>query len=145
MQETQIFKSDGENTVFDIIKSNVNDTTIKVYINNIETKKFKFLSPSFIVLDEIEDKDNSVKIVFELKEYKQDIDKDILRRLADLEESVKDLTDLTSKLMLALDNRVSIKTFNAWKALIESKVGLKVIQTNMTDVSKELINMTNHK
>ena len=47
--------------------------------------------------------------------------------------------------MKAVNNRVPVKTFNAWKALIESKVGLKIIQTNMTDVGSELVNMTNHR
>ena len=80
-----------------------------------------------------------------VKDTEETINKDMIKRITELEKAIQELVILNTDLMKAVNNRVPVKTFNAWKALIESKVGLKIIQTNMTDVGSELVNMTNHR
>lgn len=145
MLKTQIFKSDGENTVFDLLVSNINTSTLKVYLNDIETNDYTLLPPSFIVLEEIQDVNLPIKITYEVKDTEEFLNTDMIKRLVELEKAVEDLLVINNKLIQAIDNRVAIKAFNAWKALIESKIGLKMIQTNMTDVGTALVNTTNHK
>ena len=143
--ETQIFKSDGSNTVFDLARSNIDTSSIKVFIDDVETTSYTFLNPSFIVLEDIQPLNAKIKVVFSVKDTEETINKDMIKRIAELEKAVQELVILNTDLMKAVNNRVPVKTFNAWKALIESKVGLKIIQTNMTDVGSELVNMTNHR
>lgn len=143
--ETQIFKSDGSNTVFDLTRSNIDTSSIKVFIDDVETTSYTFLNPSFIVLEDIQPLDAKIKVVFSVKDTEETINKDIIKRITELEKAIQELVILNTDLMKAVNNRVPVKTFNAWKALIESKVGLKIIQTNMTDVGSELVNMTNHR
>lgn len=143
--ETQIFKSDGSNTVFDLTRSNIDTSSIKVFIDDVETTSYTFLNPSFIVLEDIQPLDAKIKVVFSVKDIEETINKDMIKRITELEKAIQELVVLNTDLMKAVNNRVPVKTFNAWKALIESKVGLKIIQTNMTDVGSELVNMTNHR
>ena len=143
--ETQIFKSDGSNTVFDLTRSNIDTSSIKVFIDDVETTSYTFLNPSFIVLEDIQLLDAKIKVVFSVKDTEETINKDMIKRITELEKAIQELIVLNTDLMKAVNNRVPVKTFNAWKALIESKVGLKIIQTNMTDVGSELVNMTNHR
>lgn len=143
--ETQIFKSDGSNTVFDLTRSNIDTSSIKVFIDDVETTSYTFLNPSFIVLEDIQLLDAKIKVVFSVKDTEETINKDMIKRITELEKAIQELVVLNTDLMKAVNNRVPVKTFNAWKALIESKVGLKIIQTNMTDVGSELVNMTNHR
>jgi hypothetical protein len=143
--ETQIFKSDGSNTVFDLTRSNIDTSSIKVFIDDVETTSYTFLNPSFIVLEDIQPLDAKIKVVFSVKDTEETINKDMIKRITELEKAIQELVVLNTDLMKAVNNRVPVKTFNAWKALIESKVGLKIIQTNMTDVGSELVNMTNHR
>lgn len=143
--ETQIFKSDGSNTVFDLARSNIDTSSIKVFIDDVETTSYTFLNPSFIVLEDIQPLDAKIKVVFSVKDTEETINKDMIKRITELEKAIQELVILNTDLMKAVNNRVPVKTFNAWKALIESKVGLKIIQTNMTDVGSELVNMTNHR
>ena len=143
--ETQIFKSDGSNTVFDLTRSNIDTSSIKVFIDDVETTSYTFLNPSFIVLGNIQPIDAKIKVVFSVKDTEETINKDMIKRITELEKAIQELVVLNTDLMKAVNNRVPVKTFNAWKALIESKVGLKIIQTNMTDVGSELVNMTNHR
>ncbi len=143
--ETQIFKSDGSNTVFDLTRSNIDTSSIKVFIDDVETTSYTFLNPSFIVLEDIQLLDAKIKVVFSVKDTEETINKDMIKRITELEKAIQELVILNTDLMKAVNNRVPVKTFNAWKALIESKVGLKIIQTNMTDVGSELVNMTNHR
>lgn len=143
--ETQIFKSDGSNTVFDLTRSNIDTSSIKVFIDDVETTSYTFLNPSFIVLENIQPLDAKIKVVFSVKDTEETINKDMIKRITELEKAIQELVILNTDLMKAVNNRVPVKTFNAWKALIESKVGLKIIQTNMTDVGSELVNMTNHR
>ena len=143
--ETQIFKSDGSNTVFDLTRSNIDTSSIKVFIDDVETTSYTFLNPSFIVLKDIQPLDAKIKVVFSVKDTEETINKDMIKRITELEKAIQELVVLNTDLMKAVNNRVPVKTFNAWKALIESKVGLKIIQTNMTDVGSELVNMTNHR
>ena len=143
--ETQIFKSDGSNTVFDLTRSNIDTSSIKVFIDDVETTSYTFLNPSFIVLEDIQPLDAKIKVVFSIKDTEETINKDMIKRITELEKAIQELVVLNTDLMKAVNNRVPVKTFNAWKALIESKVGLKIIQTNMTDVGSELVNMTNHR
>ena len=143
--ETQIFKSDGSNTVFDLTRSNIDTSSIKVFIDDVETTSYTFLNPSFIVLEDIQPLDAKIKVVFSVKDTEETINKDLIKRITELEKAIQELVILNTDLMKAVNNRVPVKTFNAWKALIESKVGLKIIQTNMTDVGSELVNMTNHR
>ena len=143
--ETQIFKSDGSNTVFDLTRSNIDTSSIKVFIDDVETTSYTFLNPSFIVLEDIQPHDAKIKVVFSVKDTEETINKDMIKRITELEKAMQELVILNTDLMKAVNNRVPVKTFNAWKALIESKVGLKIIQTNMTDVGSELVNMTNHR
>ncbi len=143
--ETQIFKSDGSNTVFDLTQSNIDASSIKVFIDDVETTSYTFLNPSFIVLEDIQPLDAKIKVVFSVKDIEETINKDMIKRITELEKAIQELVVLNTDLMKAVNNRVPVKTFNAWKALIESKVGLKIIQTNMTDVGSELVNMTNHR
>ena len=143
--ETQIFKSDGCNPVFDLTRSNIDTSSIKVFIDDVETTSYTFLTPSFIVLEDIQPLDAKIKVVFSVKDTEETINKDMIKRITELEKAIQELVVLNTDLMKAVNNRVPVKTFNAWKALIESKVGLKIIQTNMTDVGSELVNMTNHR
>ena len=143
--ETQIFKSDGSNTVFDLTRSNIDTSSIKVFIDDVETTSYTFLNPSFTVLEDIQPLDAKIKVVFSVKDTEETINKDMIKRITELEKAIQELVILNTDLMKAVNNRVPVKTFNAWKALIESKVGLKIIQTNMTDVGSELVNMTNHR
>lgn len=143
--ETQIFKSDGSNTVFDLTRSNIDTSSIKVFIDDVDTTSYTFLNPSFIVLEDIQLLDAKIKVVFSVKDTEETINKDMIKRITELEKAIQELVILNTDLMKAVNNRVPVKTFNAWKALIESKVGLKIIQTNMTDVGSELVNMTNHR
>ena len=143
--ETQIFKSDGSNTVFDLTRSNIDTSSIKVFIDDVETTSYTFLNPSFMVLEDIQPLDAKIKVVFSVKDTEETINKDMIKRITELEKAIQELVVLNTDLMKAVNNRVPVKTFNAWKALIESKVGLKIIQTNMTDVGSELVNMTNHR
>ena len=143
--ETQIFKSDGSNTVFDLTRSNIDTSSIKVFIDDVETTSYTFLNPSFIVLEDIQPLDAKIKVVFSVKDTEETINKDMIKRITELEKAIQELVILNTDLMKAVNNRIPVKTFNAWKALIESKVGLKIIQTNMTDVGSELVNMTNHR
>lgn len=143
--ETQIFKSDGSNTVFDLTRSNIDTSSIKVFIDDVETTSYTFLNPSFIVLEDIQPLAAKIKVVFSVKDTEETINKDMIKRITELEKAIQELVILNTDLMKAVNNRVPVKTFNAWKALIESKVGLKIIQTNMTDVGSELVNMTNHR
>ena len=143
--ETQIFKSDGSHTVFDLTRSNIDTSSIKVYIDDVDTTSYTFLNPSFIVLEDIQPLDAKIKVVFSVKDTEETINKDMIKRITELEKAIQELVILNTDLMKAVNNRVPVKTFNAWKALIESKVGLKIIQTNMTDVGSELVNMTNHR
>lgn len=143
--ETQIFKSDGSNTVFDLTRSNIDTSSIKVFIDDVETTSYTFLNPSFIVLENVQLLDAKIKVVFSVKDTEETINKDMIKRITELEKAIQELVILNTDLMKAVNNRVPVKTFNAWKALIESKVGLKIIQTNMTDVGSELVNMTNHR
>ena len=143
--ETQIFKSDGSNTVFDLTRSNIDTSSIKVFIDDVEITSYTFLNPSFIVLEDIQPLDAKIKVVFSVKDTEETINKDMIKRITELEKAIQELVILNTDLMKAVNNRVPVKTFNAWKALIESKVGLKIIQTNMTDVGSELVNMTNHR
>ena len=143
--ETQIFKSDGSNTVFDLTRSNIDTSSIKVFIDDVETTSYTFLNPSFIVLEDIQLLDAKIKVVFSVKDTEETINKAMIKRITELEKAIQELVILNTDLMKAVNNRVPVKTFNAWKALIESKVGLKIIQTNMTDVGSELVNMTNHR
>lgn len=143
--ETQIFKSDGSNTVFDLTRSNIDTSSIKVFIDDVETTSYTFLNPSFIVLEDIQPLNAKIKVVFSVKDTEETINKDMIKRITELEKAIQELVVLNTDLMKAVNNRVPVKTFNAWKALIESKVGLKIIQTNMTDVGSELVNMTNHR
>ena len=143
--ETQIFKSDGSNTVFDLTRSNIDTSSIKVFIDDVGTTSYTFLNPSFIVLEDIQPLDAKIKVVFSVKDTEETINKDMIKRITELEKAIQELVILNTDLMKAVNNRVPVKTFNAWKALIESKVGLKIIQTNMTDVGSELVNMTNHR
>lgn len=145
MLKTQIFKSDGENTVFDLLVNNIDSTTVKVYLNHIETNNFTLLPPSFIVLEEAQELNSSVKITFEVKDTEEFIQTDLIKRVVELEKAVEDLLAINNKLLQSVESRVPVKTFNAWKALIESKIGMKIIQTNMTDVGTALVNTTNHK
>lgn len=143
--ETQIFKSDGSNTVFDLTRSNIDTSSIKVYIDDVDTTSYTFLNPSFVVLENVQPLDAKIKVVFSVKDTEETINKDMIKRITELEKAIQELVILNTDLMKAVNNRVPVKTFNAWKALIESKVGLKIIQTNMTDVGSELVNMTNHR
>lgn len=143
--ETQIFKSDGSNTVFDLTRSNIDTSSIKVYIDDVDTTSYTFLNPSFVVLENVQPLDAKIKVVFSVKDTEETINKDMIKRITELEKAIQELVVLNTDLMKAVNNRVPVKTFNAWKALIESKVGLKIIQTNMTDVGSELVNMTNHR
>lgn len=143
--ETQIFKSDGSNTVFDLTRSNIDTSSIKVFIDDVETTSYTFLNPSFVVLENVQPLDAKIKVVFSVKDTEETINKDMIKRITELEKAIQELVVLNIDLMKAVNNRVPVKTFNAWKALIESKVGLKIIQTNMTDVGSELVNMTNHR
>ena len=143
--ETQIFKSDGSNTVFDLTRSNIDTSSIKVYIDDADTTSYTFLNPSFVVLENVQPLDAKIKVVFSVKDTEETINKDMIKRITELEKAIQELVVLNTDLMKAVNNRVPVKTFNAWKALIESKVGLKIIQTNMTDVGSELVNMTNHR
>lgn len=143
--ETQIFKSDGSNTVFDLTRSNIDTSSIKVFIDDVETTSYTFLNPSFVVLENVQPLDAKIKVVFSVKDTEETINKDMIKRITELEKAIQELVILNTDLMKAVNNRVPVKTFNAWKALIESKVGLKIIQTNMTDVGSELVNMTNHR
>ena len=143
--ETQIFKSDGSNTVFDLTRSNIDTSSIKVFIDDVETTSYTFLNPSFVVLENVQPLDAKIKVVFSVKDIEETINKDMIKRITELEKAIQELVVLNTDLMKAVNNRVPVKTFNAWKALIESKVGLKIIQTNMTDVGSELVNMTNHR
>ena len=143
--ETQIFKSDGSNTVFDLTRSNIDTSSIKVFIDDVETTNYTFLNPSFVVLENVQPLDAKIKVVFSVKDTEETINKDMIKRITELEKAIQELVVLNTDLMKAVNNRVPVKTFNAWKALIESKVGLKIIQTNMTDVGSELVNMTNHR
>ena len=143
--ETQIFKSDGSNTVFDLTRSNIDTSSIKVFIDDVETTSYTFLNPSFIVLEDIQPLDAKIKVVFSVSFTEKTTNKDMIKRITELEKAIQELVVLNTDLMKAVNNRVPVKTFNAWKALIESKVGLKIIQTNMTDVGSELVNMTNHR
>ncbi len=143
--ETQIFKSDGSNTVFDLARSNIDTSSIKVFIDDVETTSYTFLNPSFVVLENVQPLDAKIKVVFSVKDTEETINKDMIKRITELEKAIQELVILNTDLMKAVNNRVPVKTFNAWKALIESKVGLKIIQTNMTDVGSELVNMTNHR
>lgn len=145
MLKTQIFKSDGENTVFDLLASNIDTNTLKVYINEIETNMYTLLPPSFIIMEDVQAVDSSIKITYTVKDTEEFLNADMVKRIVELEKAVEDLLAINNKLIQAVDNRVAIKTFNAWKALIESKIGMKIIQTNMTDVGTALVNMTNHK
>lgn len=143
--ETQIFKSDGSNTVFDLTRSNIDTSSIKVFIDDVDTTSYTFLNPSFVVLENVQPLDAKIKVVFSVKDTEETINKDMIKRITELEKAIQELVILNTDLMKAVNNRVPVKTFNAWKALIESKVGLKIIQTNMTDVGSELVNMTNHR
>ena len=143
--ETQIFKSDGSNTVFDLTRSNIDTSSIKVFIDDVDTTSYTFLNPSFVVLENVQPLDAKIKVVFSVKDTEETINKDMIKRITELEKAIQELVVLNTDLMKAVNNRVPVKTFNAWKALIESKVGLKIIQTNMTDVGSELVNMTNHR
>lgn len=143
--ETQIFKSDGSHTVFDLTRSNIDTSSIKVYIDDVDTTSYTFLNPSFVVLENVQPLDAKIKVVFSVKDTEETINKDMIKRITELEKAIQELVILNTDLMKAVNNRVPVKTFNAWKALIESKVGLKIIQTNMTDVGSELVNMTNHR
>ena len=143
--ETQIFKSDGSNTVFDLTRSNIDTSSIKVFIDDVETTSYTFLNPSFVVLENVQPRDAKIKVVFSVKDTEETINKDMIKRITELEKAIQELVVLNTDLMKAVNNRVPVKTFNAWKALIESKVGLKIIQTNMTNVGSKLVNMTNHR
>ena len=63
--ETQIFKSDGSNTVFDLTRSNIDTSSIKVFIDDVDTTSYTFLNPSFVVLENVQPLDAKIK---EMKE-----------------------------------------------------------------------------
>ena len=66
------------------------------------------------------------------------IEFDILKRLALLEKAVADLFKIQEAQREALNNRVNITAFRAWIRLMEKKTGVKLIDQNLGEVSAEL-------
>ena len=63
---------------------------------------------------------------------------DILERLRTLEKAVKDLYKIQEAQRETLNNRVNITAFRAWTKLIEKRVGIKLIDNDLGEISSEL-------
>lgn len=66
------------------------------------------------------------------------IEFDILARLNALENAIKDLHKIQEAQREAINNRVNITAFQAWIRLVEKKLGIKLINNNLGEISTEL-------
>lgn len=67
----------------------------------------------------------------------------LMLRLKTLENQIKDLESKNEYLVNSINNRVNITTFQAWVQLIEDKLGIKILEKDILDLSPNILKRIN--
>lgn len=138
---TDMFVSDGTNTIFKTSKKYSTNTLTITTNGNTTPISFTELSEEYIQINDVPTSGTQIKIEYtilgtlptdNIEEY------DIKERLVQLEKAVESMYVIIKAQELALNNRVNITTFQAWLKLVEKKTGIKLIDSNLGYISSEL-------
>ena len=141
--KTDSFVSDGTSVIYQTsMKYSPNTVTAKsINLSNDETQlPVTELGEDYIQLPQVPTNykiEISYNILGTLPEDNQ-TEFDILERLRTLEKAVKDLYKIQEAQRETLNNRVNITAFRAWTKLIEKRVGIKLIDNDLGEISSEL-------
>lgn len=141
--KVEIFISDGESVVFQLEK-NAQDSkyTVKSKFNN-EYKDIPFeeLGDRYIALREAEPKGAEIIVTYAVEGEiidNESVEFSLIKRVKTLESIVEELYKSNTLLREAVNNRVSVSTFQAWTRLIEKKTGITLIESPLGYINQEL-------
>lgn len=138
---TDLFVSDGTNTIFKTSKKYSPGTIIVTIVGEVLPLEIVELSNEYVQINSVPTNGLQIKLDYEIlgtlptdntEEY------DIKERLVQLEKAVESMYVIIKAQEAALNNRVNITTFQAWLKLVEKKVGIKLIDSNLGYISSEL-------
>lgn len=141
------FKFDGENTVFKCSNKFIEGSLKIVLIKNdsiTDILNYELLGDGYIlVFEDTLQKGDIVEISYDISTttpLRINPNTALIQRVVQLEKSVALLHETNQALVAALNNRISVSTFQAWTKLIEKKTGINLIDDKLGYISQELYN-----
>lgn len=142
--QTDIFNGDSNNTIFQT-SMRYSEGSIKGYRvdsnNNESLITLIELGEKYIQTNIVIASNEKLKLVYDIfgtipSDNKEEYD--LKQRIRTLEKAVEDLYTLNKANQEALNNRVNIQAFQSWLRLIEKKLGIKLIDSNLGIIDSEL-------
>lgn len=137
MNYQETFQAINNNYTFETQYDYISNS-VRAALSTGERVTITELGEKYITIDP-DVKDSLVIITYNIETNEDTINTDLLRkRVIDLEKQVQALNDKLNTHEEALNNRVSITTFQTWLKLVEKKAGIKLIDNNLGIVTTEL-------
>lgn len=140
--KTELIKSNGEDEVINL-SSPYETGSVKIvvtYPTGLSEKitNFQEISDTFILLPEAPERGSTIQVSYDEvgKEIVPSLS--VIKRIKDLENEVSYLKVKNKEYEEALQNRLSVSTFQAWVRLIEGRLGEPLIKENLTAIADTL-------
>lgn len=142
-QIKDIFEGDGANTIFKTSEKYAEGSleVVKITSGGEIPVSYTEIGDNYIQLNETIL--SGVKIILAYEQFgtfpsDNEEEYDLKQRIVKLEKAVTDLYYLNKALEKALENRVNITAFQAWLRLVEKKLGIKLIDKGLGNISQAL-------
>lgn len=128
-KEEVIYIESTEDLVFELTEEYIPNTV--VVISNSTNINVNELGGRFIEVDgSLLNQGDKIRIQYSILKEMTDIRKSV--KIRDLESKVEMLTQKVNQLEEAINNRINVDTFTAWKTLIEDKLGIDLDENLFT-------------
>lgn len=128
-KEDVIYIESTEDLVFELTEEYIPNTV--VVISNSTNINVNELGGRFIEVDgSLLNQGDKIRIQYSILKEMTDIRKSV--KIRDLESKVEMLTQKVNQLEEAINNRINVDTFTAWKTLIEDKLGIDLDENLFT-------------
>lgn len=128
-KEEVIYIESTEDLVFELTEEYIPNTV--VVISNSTNINVNELGGRFIEVDgSLLNQGDRIRIQYSILKEMTDIRKSV--KIRDLESKVEMLTQKVNQLEEAINNRINVDTFTAWKTLIEDKLGIDLDENLFT-------------
>lgn len=128
-KEEVVYIESIEDLVFELTEEYIPNTV--VVISNSTNINVNELGGRFIEVDgSLLNQGDRIRIQYSILKEMTDIRKSV--KIRDLESKVELLTQKVNQLEEAINNRINVDTFTAWKTLIEDKLGIDLDENLFT-------------
>lgn len=126
MKDKYLQETEG-NTIFVITNSKYLKDSLVVYIDGNSITSYEVLGDIYLSLNFAPTVGSEIIIEYEVKE-EEEVDLNLLKRVRQLEEEVRNLTIQNQTLYEALNQKVDKHTFRVWIKAIETTLGVTITE-----------------